>query len=307
MESGRHSQKGFGKFFRPRLLVLQPLMLLLAALAAGCGQQSASYPLGDRISNSGEVIASIREGLHSHAGTITVSFDYSSDIYGELNEAVGEWVEAALGETDAPAEGDYIRYQYGGYTYESSYSAGGGQWHYTVEIVPDYYTYLTQEEAVTAAVEDLLGQFAFDSDASEYEKLRVIYDWLCRNVSYDKVHRKNPYSHLKSTAYAALVRRSATCQGYCTALYRLLRESGVDCRIVTGSAGGEFHAWVIASVDGIYYNLDPTWDAGQEEYRYFLQGSAGFGGHLPDERFLHSGFTALYPVSEESFRKEGSK
>lgn len=48
---------------------------------------------------------------------------YEENILDELPELTNEWVEAALRETDDPREGDYIRYQYGGYESVSRYEA----------------------------------------------------------------------------------------------------------------------------------------------------------------------------------------
>ena len=278
-------------------------LLCLCLLLSGCGQPSADAPLGGGISNPGEVAAGIRSALGGHARSITVSFDYGGDIFDGLDAMLGAWVEAALAETDAPTEGDYIRCQLGGYTSTCSRWPAGGGWHYTVELVPDYYCYAAQEAAASEAAEALLKGFGFTRSTGDYEKLRTIYGFLCANVTYDMVHRKNPYYQLKSTAYAALVQHTATCQGFCAALYRLLRGSGISCRIVTGTAEGEeaLHAWVIAELDGLYYNLDPTWDAGQEEYRYFLLGSADFTDHIPGEEFLTGEFTGRYPMAYGSF------
>lgn len=282
-----------------------PAALLALLLLAGCGAAPQELPLGDRIENAAQVVEELRAGLRGHASRITVTFDYGGDIYGELNGAVERWVEAALAETEDPAEGDYLRCQLGGYTWDSSFAEADGLWRYSVSIVPDYYDYLVQEEAVTDAVGKLLEGFRFPPETPEAEKIAVIYDAVCQSVDYDKVHRKNPYSHLKSTAYGALVLGSATCQGYCAALYRLLRECGISCRIIKGTAGGEFHAWVIAAAGGRYYNLDPTWDAGAETYGFFLRGSADFPDHVPDEAFLTGDFADIYPMAKESFRKEG--
>lgn len=281
--------------------------LLALALLCSCGERKAALPLSGKIDNTEQVVEAIRSGLRGHAKRITISFRYGGDIYEELNAAVGGWVEASLAETTESTEGDYLRCQLGGYSWDSAYSLEDGAWRYTVQIVPDYYDYLAQEEAVTAEVIALLEEFGFSEETPEDEKLETVYDFICRNVRYDKVHKKNPYSHLKSTAYGALVLRSATCQGYCAALYRLLRECGVSCRIVRGAAGGEIHAWVIAEADGRYYNLDPTWDAGAEEYRYFLAGSAAFSDHEPEARFLTEEFIRRYPVARESYREEGWK
>lgn len=290
----------------PRRWAAALLLVLWLCAAFGCGPaERADLPLGDRIRNCGEVVAAIRAGLRQHASAITVTFDYGSDIFSELNGVIDLWVDEALAETDDPTEGDYIRYQYGGYTYESSYVIEDGRWRYTVKLTPNYYTFLSQEEQVTEAVAEILRDLSFGRRTGEPEKIRAIYAYLCENVTYDKIHRKNPYYHRCSTAYAALVQKTATCQGYCAALYRLLRESGIDCRIVTGYAdredGAELHAWVIAAVDGLYYNLDPTWDAGNEEYRYFLLGADEFADHIRGDDFLTDIFLESYPMAEYSY------
>ena len=283
-------------------------VLCAALLLSSCGAEQSSLPLSDRISNCGEVVAGIRRALRERDASVTLRFDYGSDIYDELNAVVDDWFEAALAETANPAEGDYLRCQLGGCKWESSREYRDGRWHYAVTLRPVCYTSPEQEQAVTERVSELLSGFGFDRRTGDYEKLKAIYDALRGSVSYDRVHRKNPHSHLKSTAYGALVLHSATCQGYCAALYRLLREAGINCRVVTGAAEGEeaLHAWIIAELEGQYYNLDPTWDAGTEPSRYFLLGSAEFGDHVPGERFQSAEFTARCPMAAERYRKEGT-
>ena len=110
---------------------------------------------------------------------------------------------------------------------------------------------------------------------------------------------------MKSTAYAALVNHRATCQGYCVLLYRMLRENGVDCRVVTGigvdDGGEQLHAWNIVKLDGRWYNLDATWDALSEEWRYFLRGAEGFENHTPGEAFATEQFLNTYPIAENDY------
>ena len=124
-------------------------MMSLFLFCTGCvSQKRGDLPLGSRIRNAEELIRGIRAGLKGHAASITIRFDYGSDISDELHAAVTDWVEAALEETEDPAEGDYIRYQYGGYTYKTQHRKQGGRWYYTVILIPDYYTYLKQEEGI---------------------------------------------------------------------------------------------------------------------------------------------------------------
>ena len=286
------------------------LALFCVVGAAGCapaqGTQPENHPsLAESIANYDEVVSAIRGGLREYSSRITVRFSCEENILDELSELTNEWVEAALRETDNPREGDYIRYQYGGYESVSRYEAENGNFAYTVEIVPDYYLYFAQEQEVTARLAEVYEELALSETASDEEKISAIYRYVCTHVQYDEIHRKNPYYHMKSTAYAALVNHRATCQGYCVLLYRMLRENGVDCRVVTGigvdDGGEQLHAWNIVKLDGRWYNLDATWDAGGEEWRYFLRGAEGFENHTPGEAFATEQFLNTYPIAENDY------
>ena len=258
-----------------------------------------------------KVLELIGEGAKSvaYGGSMTLDESGIKDdgdvLYIKGCHADAALVGQAFMETDDPAEGDYIRYQYGGYTVSGSCEIVDGKYKYTVAITPKYYMYLAQEEQVTEKLAELMPAFGFDENTTDYEKIRAIYDYVCTHVRYDKVHRRNEHHHAKSTAYAALVRGTATCQGYCVLLYRMLRDNGINCRVVTGTAtgesGSEFHAWNMAELDGQYYYLDATWDAGKpaEAWSCFLKGSEGFADHVPDPQFRSPAFTAGYPVSRE--------
>ena len=57
-------------------------------------------------------------------------------------------------------------------------------------------------------------------------------------------------------------------------------------------------------MDGLYYNVDATWDAGNTEYQYFLKGSEHFTDHEADEEFMTEEFTGAYPISTEDYQPE---
>ncbi len=286
-------------------------LLLFAADGDGDSSAPSSAPLSARISNYEEVIDSIRHGLHYHAGSITVSFEYGEDIQKQITEVAGDWIEEALEETDDPSEGDYIRYQYGGYEIACLCQLqDGGSYRHTVTIVPHHYTFLEQEERLTAVLAEIEEGFGFTSSTSEYEKVHTIYDYVCSSVKYDQVHKNNDYAHLRSTCYSALVWHTASCQGYSVALYRMLRDVGVNCRVVTGNAhrvdsSEEFHAWNIVELEGKWYNLDATWDAGCEEWQYFLRGRDQFTDHTPGKPFDNKDFASQYTISAEDYLHQG--
>ncbi|MBR1811058.1 MAG: hypothetical protein IJ766_05340 [Clostridia bacterium] len=274
-------------------------MMLLAT--AGCGRQAPVGMLRDAIMNPDEVVAEIRDGLAAHAQTVTLHFVYEKELPDELPSLAAAWVEAAFAETDDPAQGDYLRYQTGGYDIRTTCEPTAGGYDYTAVITPKYYCYLWQETAASEKFDAVMASFGFDDATSDYEKIRTIYAYLCENVIYDKVHKKNPHYYLRSTLYAALVMRTATCQGYSVTLYRMLRAAGVPARIIIGNAGGEYHAWNIVALDGQYYYLDATWDAGQETFAYFLRGADHFSDHIPADSFLSDAFFQTYPVAREDY------
>ena len=290
------------------------LFCACAVLLSGCSgnlpqtETAGANPLRSAISNQDAVIAALRDGLRNHSQEITVTFRYGANVFHQLSDLAKDWIEAALEETEKPTEGDYIRYQYGGYEITSQYEQVGEAYTYTVSIVPDYYMYLVHEEAVTARLRDVFETFSFDETTSDYEKIRTIYDYVCSHVRYDQVHKGSDSDRMRSTAYAALIWNTATCQGYCALLYRMLREAGIPCRIVTGlaqtGAGEEFHAWNIAALDGVYYALDATWDANLPPgtpYTYFLRGTAGLTDHQPGEAFLESAFRKAHPMAQQDY------
>lgn len=95
------------------------LLLCLALLLPGCGRAEEG-----RIANRSAAVASIRRGLREHARTITVSFDAGTEEFEALNSLMDGLVEEALEETGEAREGDYIRYQYGGYSRSTSIAGG---------------------------------------------------------------------------------------------------------------------------------------------------------------------------------------
>ena len=283
------------------LMVMVSALLLFVCSRYGSSRDAKSL----QISNTDQIIAGIRHGLRDHSSCITIRFVSPEVVMDGLTDEAGGWIEEALAETDDPTEGDYIRYQYGGYEMECSAEPSEAGQSYRVDIRPKYYLYLEQEEAVTEVLAGVYPALGLDRDASDLEKLSAIYQYVCDSVTYDQVHKKNAYFHIKSTAWSALIQHTATCQGYSVLLYRMLRDNGINCRVVTGTAtgesGSEFHAWNMAELDGQYYYLDATWDAGKpaEAWSCFLKGSEGFADHVPDPQFRSPAFTAGYPVSRE--------
>lgn len=295
---------------RKSKLIILASTLAAAALAAVLAFQllkPAGSLVEDLLSNYGEVVSSVRGALVRNSSCITIRFGSSDDVRSELLELADHLVKAAMQETQSPVEGDYIRYQYGGYESSYTYAQSESGWSYELKIVPKYYSYHEYEEKVTEKVREIVMDFGFDENTSDYEKIRTVYEYVCENVTYDRIHKKNENYFLRSTSYAALIWGNATCQGYCVTMYRLLREVGINTRIITGTADGEtpdtLHAWNIVELDGAYYNIDVTWDAGKESWSYFLMGGDDFRDHAPGGEFTTAEFRAAYPISDRSYKE----
>ncbi len=295
-------------------VLLAAVMLLLPAsvLSSRVGTRSSLRHYETRrdlsvyFSNADAVIAGIRSALRQRAQSVTVTYHAKADSMADITLLVRDLMQYVYDETPSPLEGDYLMHQNGGYELRYSHTPEEGGFAYQITIVPDYYTTARQEAETSEMVAEVLSALHFTDRTSDYEKVRAVYDYVYAHVSYDTVHRKNTYYHLKSTAYGALRYGTATCQGYAVLMYRLLREAGVGVRIITGYAGEaggeqEYHAWNIVRIDGLYYNLDVTVDRHTESERCFLRCDANFERHQRSGAYTGSAFYAAYPMSEQDY------
>ena len=258
------------------------------------------------IENSDEISEEIRSAMINRISRFKISFSaYTLDEDG-IKEIVDDLMEQAFYESQASNGGDYLRYQYGGYVMTHSEEKGLLKYNYVIRISPEYYSDLGEEEKVGELIEEAITK-ADIMEASDYEKIKWVHDFICENVSYDTVHKHTPGSgHVQSTAYSALYYHTALCQGYAVLCYRMLKELGIDNRIVIGNAVvsdlPEKHAWNIVRLDDKYYNLDVTMDDVDSSLQYFLKSDEEFEkNHTRDDKFLTESFYEQYPMSKESY------
>jgi hypothetical protein len=163
-----------------------------------------------------------------------------------------------------------------------------------------YESTIAQERIVNSKVPDIIKNLKL-TNASDYQKVKKIHDYIINLASYDTTLQK-------STTYDILVNKTAVCEGYALAAYRLFTDAGLECRIITGKGNGEGHAWNIVKVDGEWYNIDLTWDdpitnTGKQvlRYDYFLKNDSDFTDHIRDLQFQTEEFMDAYPIAEESY------
>ena len=128
-------------------------------------------------------------------------------------------------------------------------------------------------------------------DLSEWEKEKYIHDFICDNVTYDKL--KKAYSH---EIIGPLGHGVGVCEGIAKSVKVLCDALGIWCMIAVCGNNPEKgikyrHTWNIVNIGGTYYHLDATFDntlgkhsvAGQEiRYDYFnLDDKKIFRDHEP--------------------------
>lgn len=163
-----------------------------------------------------------------------------------------------------------------------------------------YLTTKKKEQAIQLKITQVLKALKIGK-ASDYTKVKRIHDYVVKRMTYDQDLEE-------FDAYTGLIKGTGVCQSYALAAYRLLNDAGVECRIITGQGNGESHAWNIVKVDGLWYNLDCTWDDpiasdGKERltYDYFLKNEEEFADHTRDSEYTTDKFLSAYPISDESY------
>lgn len=212
-----------------------------------------------------------------------------SDVY-----RISDVIEAHTGNS---RYGDAIALQYKSFQYGYRYDTKRRCYYYIFEV--SYYTTAEQEAEFDKKLAKVLKSMNLEGQ-SDYRKVRMIYDYITRNVTYDK-GTGSTSGTLKYTAYNALCNGRAVCQGYAVLFYRMCLEEGIDARIITGDSLGQAHAWNIVRVDGKYYLCDPTWDSPLDYFHdYFLKSEKGFPKHTASSEFKTKEFKAQYPISESN-------
>ncbi len=262
-----------------------------------------------------EAAAEIKRQVLLHETYVTLTFisDNLQPTTENLAAVGNELFQMAIAHTGVPTEGDYIRYEYGGYTFqgtaESVVNAGQSKAKFTITYAPLYFTTIAQEEELDTIAANVLDSLNL-TGKTPYQKIKAIHDYLCTHVEYDHT---TPTYDLMFTAYAALRNGKAVCQGYATAFYRLCLAAGVDTRIVTRAANPptiEAHAWNIVRLGDLYYEIDATWDRDEVNgtvtvsYDNFLLGSNGWANtphNTIGDQFNNTDFAAAYPLSAEAY------
>ena len=244
-----------------------------------------------------EAAVILRKGMENREARIAISCP--ADAITPTDGILDEIAEKAMEETGVPTQGDYIRWTYAGWSGSYSLESDDEGRHYVFVYDCKYYTTAAQEAELSEKIDSVLQSLDINDESSDYDVICAVYDYICANVSYDYDNLNDSEYLLKYTAYAAMINKTAVCQGYSALMYRMLQQKNIDCRLIPGSN----HAWNIVAIDGVYYNADSTWDAGRDpkNYAYFLCGDTDFAEHTRYSEYSTEEFYRLYPMAETKY------
>ena len=121
-----------------------------------------------------------------------------------------------------------------------------------------------------------------NASMSEYDKVKTIHDYLVNHIRYtDEANITDDVSNSIYHASGAFA-GNAVCQGYADAFNILCYYAGIQTECVASEAMR--HAWNQVRIDGVWYNIDVTWDdpvmsdgSDARTYSYFLLSDTDMG------------------------------
>lgn len=131
-----------------------------------------------------------------------------------------------------------------------------------VTFAVSYISTKEQEDYVDDETDKIISQ-VIAPEMTDMEKVRAIHDFVLKVTAYD-------YTMQSRSAYSALANGKTVCQGYAMLVYKLCEKAKIPARIITGTIPAGFHAWNEVQVDGVWYNIDTTYDdAEKDKYKFF--------------------------------------
>ena len=209
-------------------------------LAAGAFAEVSDAP-ADVFTTEKDAALFLRSELKAHEPTICFRLVTDREASDEMTL---EMFDVAVRHTGVPDEGTYLKLQVQGFACDLSCTETDAERYIDVTCHVTYMTTLEQEQQVNGAVASLMAELNLSGLSGE-EKVSAIYQYIVGNVNYDNSHLNDQTYSLQYTAYAALINKTAVCQGYSMLFYRLALEAGLDARYVTGTANGDNHGWNI--------------------------------------------------------------
>lgn len=146
---------------------------------------------------------------------------------------------------------------------------------------------------------EALGKALEQREPSQAQRARALHDWVATHIAYE-VSALNAKTSPKPEVAQLFKARAATSAGYAKLVQAIGQAAGLKvayieglARSLDGALGANAHAWNAVELDGAWYLMDVTWDAGvvrdgayiaQHRTDYLFTPATIFGvEHLPDD------------------------
>lgn len=134
----------------------------------------------------------------------------------------------------------------------------GRRFYFSCEYSMTRNEYQARKAEIQAKLDEMMPEI--EKLEGEFDRELFIHDTLVNSCEYVSAE-----DMMHSTVYGALVKGTASCEGYAKAAKLLLDKAGIENYLICGTASredgtSEGHMWNIVCLGGEKYNLDLTWD-----------------------------------------------
>jgi len=132
-----------------------------------------------------------------------------------------------------------------------------------------------------------VGKYIASREKDPVLRVKALHDWVADRIAYDgPAYRAGNIPVEDGDADKVFARKLGVCAGYAQLLTALGKASGDEIAYVVGNVrteespvDGAPHAWNAVKIDGLWYLIDPTFDAG------YLEGSTFHKRYTSDYLF----------------------
>lgn len=98
---------------------------------------------------------------------------------------------------------------------------------------------------------------------TDEEKVKAAYDYIVKNIKYDKVKIKNLPDDYVPDLSTIMSEKKGICYDYSALFAAILRSEGIPCKLVKGYKNDlkNYHAWNEVYLDGKWQVVDTTYDS----------------------------------------------
>ena len=105
----------------------------------------------------------------------------------------------------------------------------------------------------------------WDRSKSDYDNAKALYEWICKNISYDSDRAKTVESGYYPDLSLLVDKKRGICLDIASLYSSMLRSQGIKSQIVIGKHTYGYHAWCIVMLNGKWVLIDPTYGATSNE------------------------------------------